>query len=82
MKVFVYLKIIVSTALFLISLGLLAESTISDKKKNILGILSAPNTLIEYASLSCVHCANFHNQKLPEIKEKLIETGKLQYIYK
>ena len=29
-----------------------------------------------------MHCATFHNQKLPEIKEKLIKTGKLQYIYK
>ena len=29
-----------------------------------------------------MHCANFHNQKLPEIKEKLIKTGKLQYIYR
>ena len=82
MKVFDYLKVIVSTALVLFSLDLVAENTINDKKKNILGDLNAPNTLIEYASLSCVHCANFHNQKLPEIKEKLIKTGKLQYIYR
>ena len=59
-----------------------AESSIEHKKENILGDSSAPNTLVEYASLSCVHCANFHNQKLPEIKEKLINTGKLKYIYK
>ena len=82
MKVFDYLKVIVSTALVLFSLDLVAENTINDKKKNVLGDLNAPNTLIEYASLSCVHCANFHNQKLPEIKEKLIKTGKLKYIYK
>ena len=82
MKVFACLKVIISTALILFSLGLVAENVVSDKKKNILGNLNAPNTLIEYASLSCVHCANFHNQKLPEIKEKLIKTGKLQYIYR
>ena len=82
MKVFDCFKIIVSTALVLLSLDLAAENTINGKKKNILGNLNAPNTLIEYASLSCVHCANFHNQKLPEIKEKLIKTGKLQYIYR
>ena len=82
MKVFDCFKIIVSTALVLFSLELVADSSINDKKKNILGNLNAPNTLIEYASLSCVHCANFHNQKLPEIKEKLIKTGKLQYIYR
>ena len=82
MKVFDCFKIIVSTALVFLSLNIVAENTINDKNKNILGDLNAPNTLIEYASLSCVHCANFHNQKLPEIKEKLIKTGKLQYIYK
>ena len=75
-------KIIVSAALVLFSIELLAENKIIDNKKNILGNLNAPNTLVEYASLSCVHCANFHNQKLPEIKKKLIETGKLKYIYK
>ena len=82
MKVFDCLRVILSTTLILFSLDLVAENTINDKKKNILGDLNAPNTLIEYASLSCVHCANFHNQKLPEIKEKLIKTGKLQYIYR
>ncbi len=82
MKVFDFTKVIVSTILILLSIDLAAENTINDNKKNILGNLNAPNTLIEYASLSCVHCANFHNKKLPEIKEKLIKTGKLQYIYK
>ena len=38
--------------------------------------------LVEYASLSCVHCANFHNKRLTAIKEKLIDTGKLKYVYK
>ena len=82
MRVSIFLKVVISTMLVLFSLGLLAENSVNDKKKNILGNLNAPNTLIEYASLSCVHCANFHNQKLPEIKEKLIKTGKLQYIYR
>ena len=82
MKFFDFTRVIVSTILILFSIDLVAENTINHNKKNILGNLNAPNTLIEYASLSCVHCANFHNKKLPEIKEKLIKTGKLQYIYK
>ena len=82
MKVFDYFRVIVSTLVMLFSLELVAENTIKDSKKNILGNFNAPNTLVEYASMSCVHCANFHNQKLPEIKEKLIKTGKLQYIYR
>ena len=82
MKVSICFKVIISTALILFSLNLVAENTVNREKKNILGALDAPNTLIEYDSLSCVHCANFHNKKLPEIKEKLIKTGKLQYIYR
>ena len=82
MKVFNYFRVIVSTLVMLFSLELIAENTIINSKRNILGNFNAPNTLIEYASLSCVHCANFHNQKLPEIKEKLIKTGKLKYIYR
>ena len=82
MKIFARFKIIVSTVLVLCSLDLVAENPINNNEKNILGSLNAPNILIEYASLSCVHCANFHNQKLPEIKDKLIKTGKLQYIYR
>ncbi len=82
MKVFDYFRVIVSTLVMLFSLELVAENIIKDSKKNILGSFNAPNTLVEYASLSCVHCANFHNKKLPEIKEKLIKTGKLKYIYR
>ncbi len=81
MKVFNCVRVIIFTVLILFSFKLLAD-TIKNEKQNVLGDLNAPNTLVEYASLSCVHCANFHNQKLPEIKEKLIDTGKLKYIYK
>lgn len=82
MKISDYFKIIVIFILMLFSLKLLTDNVNIEKKYNILGDLNAPNTLVEYASLSCVHCANFHNQKLPEIKEKLINTGKLKYIFK
>ncbi len=82
MKTFNHLNLIVLTVFILLSTKLFAEGVITDNKQNVLGDPNAPNTLIEYASLSCVHCANFHNQKLPEIKEKLITTGKLKYIYK
>lgn len=58
-------------------------NSMSDKKNhNYLGDKNAPNTLVEYASLSCVHCANFHNKELPAIKSQLIDKGKLKYIYK
>ena len=32
--------------------------------------------------MSCVHCANFHNNEFPKIKRDFIDTGKLKFIYK
>jgi protein-disulfide isomerase len=40
----------------------------------------APVTVIEYASMTCGHCANFHNKSYPELKKRYIDTGKVRYI--
>lgn len=40
----------------------------------------APVTIIEYASMTCSHCATFHNATFPVLKEKYIDTGKVKYI--
>ena len=42
-----------------------------------LGNANAPIKIIEYASLTCSHCAHFHNTILPALKEKYIDTGKV-----
>jgi protein-disulfide isomerase len=42
----------------------------------VLGKIEAPITIVEYASLSCPHCAHFANAVLPKLKEKWIDTGK------
>ncbi len=44
------------------------------------GSEDAPVTIIEYASMTCGHCATFHNETYPQLKEKYIETGKVRYI--
>ncbi|WGF87772.1 DsbA family protein [Marinivivus vitaminiproducens] len=44
----------------------------------VLGDPSAPVTIIEYASLTCPHCAHFHTQTLPELKKRYIDTGKVR----
>jgi protein-disulfide isomerase len=49
---------------------------------HVLGNPKAPVTIIEYASLTCSHCAHFHTQILPEIKKKWIDTGKVKLIYR
>ena len=49
---------------------------------HVLGDANAPITVIEYASLTCSHCAHFHTQVLPDIKKKWIDTGKVKLIYR
>jgi protein-disulfide isomerase len=44
----------------------------------VLGKADAPVTVIEYASLTCPHCADFHVNVLPKIKAEYIDTGKLR----
>ena len=40
----------------------------------------APVTIIEYASLTCPHCASFHQNSYPEIEANYIDTGKAKLI--
>ena len=75
-------KFLLLALLSFLVLPAMTDSMINNKNYNYLGDENAPNTLVEYASLSCVHCANFHNKELPAIKSQLIDKGKLKYIYK
>lgn len=46
------------------------------------GAEDAPITIVEYASFTCPHCANFHKNVLPSIKENYIDTGKVRFIFR
>lgn len=48
----------------------------------VLGNLDAPITIIEYASMTCPHCAHFHTNMLPEIKRELLATGKAKLVFR
>jgi protein-disulfide isomerase len=48
----------------------------------ILGNEKAPVTIIEYASMTCPHCANFHETTYPELKKRYIDTGKVRFIFR
>ena len=48
----------------------------------ILGDAAAPVTFIEYASLTCGHCASFHNNTLPEVKKNWIDSGRARLVYR
>ena len=54
--------------------NLIAEST--NKTKRIFeGDKNAKITIITYESLTCGHCANFHKDVYPQLKEEFIDTG-------
>lgn len=47
-----------------------------------MGMEDAPVTVIEYSSLTCPHCAEFHTQILPHFKTRYIDSGKVKFIYR
>jgi protein-disulfide isomerase len=54
--------------------GPLGEMALGDEK--------APVTIIEYASMTCPHCASFHVSTYPELKKRYIDTGKVRFIFR
>tara|TARA_B100001057_G_C22527050_1_gene824268 strand:+ start:65 stop:676 length:612 start_codon:yes stop_codon:yes gene_type:complete len=47
-----------------------------------IGSNEAPITIIEYASMSCSHCADFHNNTLDDLKAEYIDTGKVKFVFR
>jgi protein-disulfide isomerase len=58
----------------LMKAGALGEMVLGDEK--------APVTVIEYASMTCPHCAQFHEVTYPELKKRYIDTGKVRFIFR
>ena len=46
----------------------------------VMGDDAAPLTVIEYASMTCSHCADFHNNVFPKLKKNYIDTGKINFV--
>jgi hypothetical protein len=47
-----------------------------------IGSADAPVTLIEYASTSCPHCADFHDEVYPTIESRYIDTGQVRFVFR
>src|SRR5581483_10016056 len=48
----------------------------------VLGSDKAPVTIIEYASMTCPHCAHFSTTTFPELQKRYIDTGKVKFIFR
>lgn len=58
---------------------LLKPGPLGDKVE---GDENAPVTIVEYASLTCGHCAHFHKTTYPALKKDYIDTGKVRFIFR
>jgi protein-disulfide isomerase len=54
----------------------------ADASDMTLGDPNAPVKMVEYASVTCSHCAVFNNEVFPEFKKKYVDTGKVHYTFK
>ncbi|MDZ7713038.1 MAG: DsbA family protein [Rhodovibrio sp.] len=49
---------------------------------HVLGDPDAPVAIVEYTSLTCPHCADFHTGILPKLRREWIEPGKAKLVYR
>ncbi len=77
--------------IFLIFLTIITSRTVLTNEPSALNINeddffigdeNAPITIIEYASMSCSHCATFHTNTLPDLKLEYIDTGKVRMVFR
>ena len=65
----------------IISLKSFADNTKALNDLIVLGANEAPVKIKIFSSLTCPHCADFHLNVVPEIKEKYVDSGKVQLIF-
>ena len=78
-KIFFLIKII----LFLTILSVKCYSDNLEKNDSLV-VMGSDEAVVKikiFSSLTCPHCANFHNEVLPEIKKEYVDTGKVQLIF-
>ena len=78
------LQVLVITCLALAGLvGLSAAATVEELlAEGSLGDAKAPVTVVEYASLTCPHCADFADNTFEAFKKKYVDSGKVHYLYR
>jgi protein-disulfide isomerase len=68
--------IAIAALLFWAPVTVADDHVVVNPTPKVLGDPNAPVTIVEFASTSCPHCAKFHAERLPWLKETFIETGR------
>lgn len=71
-----------TTALSPITPALAQDADIELMPDMIMGQVEAPVEIIEYASYTCPHCADFHDRVWEKLKADYIETGKVKFVHR
>ncbi|HEX4262191.1 MAG TPA: DsbA family protein [Acetobacteraceae bacterium] len=59
-----------------------SPTNVSPTGERAIGDPKAPVSVMEFFSLTCTHCAAFARETFPDVRKKLIDTGKLHYIFR
>ena len=78
-KLFFFIKIFF--IYFIICLKSYADTPKALSDLVVLGEDNAPVKIKVFSSLTCPHCADFHNQVVPKIKKNYVDSGKVQLIF-
>ncbi len=52
------------------------------EQDRVMGDPDAPVTVIEYASITCSHCKRWHDEVYPRVKEELVDTGMVRFVFR
>jgi len=72
--------LVAASAMLAVTVAIAAPAPLADDMS--MGSPKATIQVIEYASLSCPHCAHFNEAVFPALKAKYIDTGKVRYTLK
>jgi protein-disulfide isomerase len=56
-----------------------ASVMLADK---VLGNVNAPVTMVEYSSLTCSHCGDYHVMTFPLLKASYVDTGRMKVVFR
>lgn len=76
--------LIILLAATLLPLAGPASAQVSEPRADdmVLGRANAPVTVVEYASVTCPHCAHWHEDVFPEFRRRFIETGRVRFVFR
>ena len=79
LKLFFLIKVFIIS--LIVCLKSYSDDSIVQKNMVVIGSFDAAVKIKIYSSLTCPHCANFHDNVVPKIKKTYVETGKVQLIF-